>query len=124
MEEWTPLLVVVIGIMFSFFKTKFNDTNEADYDLDDKPSDYNFEEVEMQEVPKPAPAATPPPKPRPFIQQPTTHNKNTNNYTRPITPSAKQMVTEEKANEEFQINSAEEARKAIIWGEILQRKHF
>lgn len=124
MEEWGPLLVIVIGIMFSLFKKKFNDSSEDNYDLDDEPSNYNFEEVEMLEVPKPAPAATTTHKPRPFIQQPTTQNKNTNNHTRPTTPPAKQMVAEEKANEEFQINSAEEARKAIIWGEILQRKHF
>lgn len=36
-------------------------------------------------------------------------------------PSATQA--EEENREEFQINSAEEARKAIIWGEILQRKY-
>lgn len=31
---------------------------------------------------------------------------------------------EEEESSEYAIHSAEEARKAIIWGEILQRKHF
>lgn len=38
-------------------------------------------------------------------------------------PTVSVTQIEAESNEEFQINSAEEARKAIIWGEILQRKY-
>lgn len=38
-------------------------------------------------------------------------------------PSASSMQRIEETHEDFTINSAEEARRAIIWGEILQRKY-
>ena len=42
----------------------------------------------------------------------------------PVCPNTDNMSPEPtEASSQFEIHSAEEARKAIIWGEILQRKY-
>ena len=113
MEDWTAILIVVIGILFSFFKAKFKDTDESDFE-----EEKAFEEKPVIVVSQQQPAKKTK-APRPFIQP----NKNTERKTAPI-PTPMEQSTIEENNDDFQINSAEEARKAIIWGEILQRKHF
>ena len=114
MEDWTSILIVAVGILFSFFKAKYIDVAES----------YFEEEKVFEEKPvvKKSPRSTTPKAPRPFIQQ-DAFQKNNETKTAPI-PTPMEQPTIEENNDEFQINSAEEARKAIIWGEILQRKHF
>ena len=114
MEDWTTILIVAVGILFSFFKAKHKDVDEPDFE-----EEKAFEE---KPVVKKSPRSTTPKAPRPFIQQ-DAFQKNNETKTAPI-PTPMEQPTIEENNNEFQINSAEEARKAIIWGEILQRKHF
>lgn len=47
-------------------------------------------------------------------------NQYTQKRTEPVSDTLSQSIPEE---EDFTIHSAEEARRAIIWGEILQRKY-
>lgn len=117
MEDWTTILIVAIGILFSIFKAKYKDTDESDFE-----EEKTFEEKPV--VVKPSKPTTKK-APRPFIQQ-DAYQKSNERKTSPIPPPMEQptISTIEENNEDFQINSAEEARKAIIWGEILQRKHF
>ena len=114
MEDWTTILIVAVGILFSFFKDKYKDVDESDFE-----EEKTFEE---KPVVKKSPRSTTPKAPRPFIQQ-DAFQKNNETKPAPI-PTPMEQPTIEENNDEFQINSAEEARKAIIWGEILQRKHF
>ena len=32
MEDWTTILIVAVGILFSFFKAKYKDGNESDFE--------------------------------------------------------------------------------------------
>lgn len=114
MEDWTTILIVAVGILFSFFKAKYKDVDESDFE-----EEKTFEE---KPVVKKSPRSTTKKAPRPFIQQ-DAFQKNNETKTAPI-PTPMEQPTIEENNDEFLINSAEEARKAIIWGEILQRKHF
>lgn len=74
----------------------------------------------------------PPPPPKQTVkkekQQPlpvegvrTTHNPRSHNSSN--TAAAPPVQKEEAGDNEFSIHSAEEARRAIIWSEILQRKY-
>lgn len=113
MEDWTAIVIVAVGILFSFFKAKFKDTDDPVFEEDDMPEEEPVIVMQQQQ------SAKKPKAPRPFIQP----NKNNERKTAPI-PSPVEQPTIEENNDDFQINSTEEARKAIIWGEILQRKHF
>ena len=32
MEDWTTILIVAVGILFSFFKAKYKDVDESDFE--------------------------------------------------------------------------------------------
>ena len=81
-----------------------------------------------QPAPKPAPKPTPKPTPKKKKEeisvaasianssaQDKRNTKQGSHYDHPETDNSNQ--------EDFSIHSAEEARRAIIWGEILQRKY-
>lgn len=118
MEDWTTILIVVVGIMFSFFKAKFNDSGNTDFEEESDTIDQ--EPYQAPVITRPTPEQ---PKKQPFIRTtPLPQEGSASTRNRP--PTAEQPARKETGNDEFQINSVEEARKAIIWGEILQRKHF
>ena len=69
----------------------------------------------IPEGPKPAE------KPKP-VSRPSSKSKHASMRTSPPSPASSPQESGE-ATSEYGIHSAEEARKAIIWSEILQRKY-
>jgi len=69
----------------------------------------------IPEGPKPAE------KPKP-VSKPSAKSKHTSIKASPPSPASRPQESDEVTSE-YGIHSAEEARKAIIWSEILQRKY-
>ena len=137
MEDIVKFLLVIGFIIVGIAKQYKKETNkeaESDMPLPDAP-DEPLPDLQkgdttyggyIPEGPQPVqPIVQPVPKPRkkkgkakPFLQtsEPSLHS----------TPAAPPLVEPQAPEEpsEFSIRSAEEARKAIIWSEILNRKHF
>lgn len=116
MEDLSSVVIFVIIAIVSLVSKLFNKKEELKEEHD-FPEFFPSEEddTELSET-VPIQYQTAPPKkettPRTEIKKPLKAEK----------PSAILNEEEEKEND-FTIHSAEEARRAIIWGEILQRKY-
>lgn len=127
MEDFYGVLFMVVAILFSVV-SKLNKKKEETEEPFPLESEDNIEEEELMFEEIVQPQETPQPQPFYTPTQPETK--------RPSTPPAATKVaalkkddpipadhTAERESEEYAIHNAEEARKAIIWGEILQRKY-
>lgn len=121
------LIVVVISIISKLFgplkklaeeKGLFDDPYE-DNTAEDVVPPLHYPYGEQHEAPQPTA------QPYSSAEQPTgRHRKNASSAARPTSPPpAPPIAAEPEAESEYAIRSAEEARRAIIWGEILQRKY-
>lgn len=123
MDDLSTILIIAVGIIISIIKAK--NKNEDEPIFEEEPTSYDYEEegdlpMTTQQTPTSQPINS-------FTQStisPKKTIKEKRNTTTISAPKEEKKLIEETSNEEFQINSVEEARKAIIWGEILQRKHF
>lgn len=75
----------------------------------------------IPEGPPPAPAAPPSPKSRRTAA--TVPPKTPRRQDTPVPPPPAKTPETEDNSSDFRIQSVEEARRAIIWGEILNRKY-
>lgn len=114
--------VIVIGLVKQFKK-------EANKNADKSP------DIPMPDVDNPLPeywggdtyggfipeGPKPAEKPKP-VSKPSAKSKHTSIKASPPSPASHPQESDE-ATSEYGIHSAEEARKAIIWSEILQRKY-
>jgi hypothetical protein len=113
--------VIGVGVLREYYKKE--DRKEADA----KPVVPYPQEVVQQRTPPAPPSYTKKKKKtsRPFFADEegvrTTTTPAVSSILPTNTPDA--APEEEMTGNEYTINSAEEARKAIIWGEILQRKY-
>lgn len=141
-EMWNILLVIGV-IAFSLFKGKAKEAKTdmaTEEDMPMPPTDEQPLETEATPVPwfnpksldellRPIQQEHPKPASRKMkrTSPPTRHVTETsraNSKENPSINSIPQASGTEETSEEFAIHSTEEARKAIIWGEILQRKYF
>ena len=114
--------VIVIGLVKQFKK-------EANKNADKSP------DIPMPDVDNPLPeywggdtyggfipeGPKPAEKPKP-VSKPSAKSKHTSIKASPPSPASRPQESDEVTSE-YGIHSAEEARKAIIWSEILQRKY-
>lgn len=113
-------IIIVVGIIIVPLLKKLLET----------PTDESNGPIEVEEHPAPPSDSVPvtdfvPPSPQPV--HPKRHKSaKPKPHEKPSPPEKTQMKTEldDEPESEFAIRSQEEARKAIIWSEILQRKHF
>ena len=68
----------------------------------------------------PAPEPKPAPRPRPMLNL---EGQRTTRTRQPEKSDKAPSLQEKAGDEDFRIQSVEEARRAIIWGEILSRKY-
>ncbi len=108
--------VIVIGLVKQFQK-------EANKNADKSP------DIPMPDVDNPLPeywggdtyGGFIPGGPKP-VSKPSAKSKHTSIKASPPSPASRPQESDEVTSE-YGIHSAEEARKAIIWSEILQRKY-
>ncbi|WP_342985031.1 hypothetical protein [Bacteroides uniformis] len=108
--------VIVIGLVKQFKK-------EANKNADKSP------DIPMPDVDNPLPeywggdtyGGFIPEGPKP-VSKPSAKSKHTSIKASPPSPASRPQESDEVTSE-YGIHSAEEARKAIIWSEILQRKY-
>lgn len=89
--------------------------------LSDESKDRTYDGY-IPEGPAPAPAAPPKPKGKPNFA--TASAKERPRQSAPVTPPPPAATPDTGGDaSDYSIRSAEEARRAIIWGEILNRKY-
>lgn len=121
MDDLSTILIIAVGIIFSIIKAKNKTEDEPIFE--EEPTSYDYEEEE--ELPMATQPTSVNQTNKSFVQSTPSPQKQVKEKTKTTSISKKKEQTiQETTNEEFQINSIEEARKAIIWGEILQRKQF
>lgn len=119
-------VIVMIGKAFGLLKKQ-----EEDGDILTEPFGQDDTEVLIDEEPiytTSPQAPTVAPQPKPFLSEPHPKDdaplkKRTTPNKQPDIPAPPTIEPLPEAESDFAIHSAEEARKAIIWGEILQRKY-
>lgn len=140
MEDAFKILFLVAIIGFSLVKRSLKGTGEKKRDSDgfplpdpDNPLPENWgggtyggyipegpseseEEPCVQEIPLPGASGQTPPKPTPFLE--------TGEGKHPSTSKENGTRQESVTPSEYDIRSAEEARRAFVWSEILQRRYF
>ncbi|WP_291587418.1 hypothetical protein [Bacteroides sp.] len=118
MEDVMQFLLVAGILAFGIYK-QFNKekSNKPEKSMPMPTPEYEYEpEFEKTVIfEKPQKRVTVPPKP--------SHPKEGIKSTYVPTTMPKATKAEEEGKSEFSIQSAEEARRAIIWSEILQRKY-
>ena len=75
----------------------------------------------IPEGPDPAPEPAPAPSPRPTLLSEAEGQRTT--WSRQPRQPEETTAPQAEADDDFHIRSAEEARRAIVWGEILARKY-
>lgn len=118
MDEMMKFLVVAgiiaFGIYRQFNKEKAKNSNQGE--SAPFPS-YEPEKPDAFEIPEK-------PKRKGFTQPLPQEGVRTTSYRSNLdTLQAQQPIETEEESNEFTIHTAEEARRAIIWSEILQRKY-
>lgn len=121
MEDIIQYLLLFAVVLIFMTKKAKKEVAEGPSDLPDGPydveagSDATDYTIEVGETPVCPPRYTPPASPTPpatSTQRPT-----------PTPPASIRPTDTDEPTSEYAIRSAEEARKAIIWSEILHRKY-
>ncbi len=109
MEDIFAIGLIIITIVVKIIKTTLKD-NTDNTDSQTPPCFTEDEEKEVIEEMMYEP-----------VSQPLRKKSEQKSFISPLTMEEVQIS--ETVQEDYQITSIEEARKAIIWGEILQRKY-
>lgn len=135
MDDFSSIIFILFAIGFSIIssivKKKQEPVQEVPFDSTEEEEEMLFENEEDEEyVANTMADYTPQPTPQPTIcktAEKSEHQSFIKSSTmltppkEPVAPPSEDTPHNEESD--FAIHSAEEARKAIIWGEIMQRKY-
>lgn len=136
MDDFSSIIFILSAIGFSIIsslvKKKQESTKEVPFDSTEEEEEMLFETTEEEEENMVSTMTdyTPQPTPQPTICKATEKSEHQSfiRSTTTLTPKKEPVAppldnTPHNEESDFAIHSAEEARKAIIWGEIMQRKY-
>ena len=121
MEDIMQFLVIAGIIAFGVYRQYAKEQAKKSENERSMPLPKSEVEAPMMSPPPPKRTVKKEKQPLPVEGVRTTHNPRSHNSSN--TAAAPPTQKEEAGDSEFSIHSAEEARRAIIWSEILQRKY-